>query len=158
MSHNINANASMDENSTYLFQPDTLLVDQYFESFRRKTYSEPEKNLMLAVLEDGLVCFVQHRSASTAAGKRLFREAEEWIFDEEDPDRLFSFENICAVLGLSRQYIRQQLSRRRDLKLGEHSKARIRWPNLRDRKKQRWGKVTGNQQGVLKRWRAARSA
>ncbi len=158
MSHNITANASLDENWTYLFQPDTLLPDQYFESFRRKTYLEPEKNLMLAVLEDGLLCFQQHLFASTTRGKRLFREAEEWIFDEGDRDRLFSFENICAALGLSRHYIRRQLSRRRDLKLAQRSKARIRWPNLRERKKKHWGKDIGNRRGALKQWRAAGSA
>jgi hypothetical protein len=145
MSHNINANASMDENSTYPFQTDTLLSDQYFESFRRKTYLEPEKNLMLAVMEDGLLCFQQHLSASTARKKRLFREAEEWIFDEEDRDWLFSFENICAVLGLSRQHIRRQLSRRRYLKQAENSKARMHRLILRERRNKRWGNGTGNQ-------------
>ncbi len=43
-----------EEKIASLFQPDTLLSDQYFENLRRKTCFEPEKRLMLAVLEDAI--------------------------------------------------------------------------------------------------------
>ncbi len=112
------------EQETSLFQPDYLLPAQYFETFRRKVYLEPEKRLMLAVLEDGLTCFQTYLLATKAMGKKLFREAEEWIF-EEDSDRLFSFEHICEVLGLNPQYVRGQLLWWRDTKLAEFSKAKI---------------------------------
>ena len=48
---------SVEEKVSSLFQPDTLLPAQYFETFRRKSHLEPEKRLMLAVLEDAVACF-----------------------------------------------------------------------------------------------------
>jgi len=46
-----------DEKIASLFQPDTLLSAQYFDTLRRKTLLEPEKRLMLAILEDAINCF-----------------------------------------------------------------------------------------------------
>ncbi len=51
---------SMDERVTSLFQPDTLLPDQYLDTFRRKLHLEPEKKLMLAILEDAVACFQKY--------------------------------------------------------------------------------------------------
>ena len=38
---------SMEERVTSLFQPDTLMPEQYLETFRRKLYLEPEKKLLV---------------------------------------------------------------------------------------------------------------
>ena len=92
-----------------LFQPDVLLPAQYFETLRRKTL-EPEEKLMLAVLEDGVACFLKYLRAENRTGKTLFRDAEEWIW-AENSDWLFSFENICEALGLSPTYVRRGLLR-----------------------------------------------
>lgn len=99
-----------------LFQPDTLLAAQYLELCRRKTYLEPEKRLMLAVLEDAIGCFQHCFLARDEKGKGLFRDAEEWIM-EENNHRLFSFENVCEVLGLNPNYVRQGLNRWKEMKL-----------------------------------------
>ena len=69
---------SMEERVTSLFQPDTLLPEQYLETFRRKLHLEPEKKLMLAILEDAIACFQKYILARDGKGKALFREAEEW--------------------------------------------------------------------------------
>jgi hypothetical protein len=52
---------------------------------------EPEKALMLAVLEDAITCIQK--------GKRWFRETVDWIVTDDD-DWLFSFNNICETLCL----------------------------------------------------------
>ena len=70
---------SMEERVTSLFQPDTLLPEQYLDTFRRKLYLEPEKKLMLAILEDAIACFQKYAFARDSKGKALFTEAEEWI-------------------------------------------------------------------------------
>ncbi len=97
-----------DEKIASLFQPDTLLAEQYLENFRRKTFLEPEKTLMLAVLEDAVRCFQD--SVQSRGGKKgkLFDEARDWFFSD-DSDWLFSFFSICAVLGLDPGYIRRGL-------------------------------------------------
>lgn len=107
-----------------LFQPDTLLSEQYFETLRRKTYLEPEKKLMLAVLEDAVACFQKYVSAQRAREKAIFQEAEEWIL-EENSDWPFSFESICEILGLNPEYLRDGLLQWKEVKLRERPKAKI---------------------------------
>ena len=115
---------SIEEKVSSLFQPDTLLPAQYLETFRRKGHLEPEKRLMLAVLEDAIACFQKYLFARDGKGRVLFREAEEWIM-EEGSDWLFSFENVCEVLGFHPQYVRQGLVRWKERKLAERPKAKI---------------------------------
>ncbi|MEK7210101.1 MAG: hypothetical protein AAB070_01645, partial [Candidatus Binatota bacterium] len=107
---NYNTGLSVEEKVTSLFQPDTLLPAQYLETFRRKAPLEPEKRLMLSVLEDAVACFQKHLFSRDPRGRALFRNAEEWI-EEEGSDWLFSFENICEVLDLDPHYVRQGLLR-----------------------------------------------
>ena len=59
---------------------------------------------MLAVLKDAIMIYKKRIDS----GNALFKEAETWLFDRER-DRLFSFETVCAVLGLSPGKIRQYL-------------------------------------------------
>lgn len=112
--------ATMDEMAS-LFQPDSLLPVQYFENFRRKVQAEPEKRLMLAVLEDALTTYQKHFSSRGGRGLRLFRETQEWIF-REDNGLPFSFSNICDVVGFDPDYIRQGLARWREMKISEFAK------------------------------------
>ena len=97
---------TMDERIGSLCQSDSLLVAQYFETLRRKTLFEPEKRLMLAILEDAINCFQDNLLAQDVRNSRLFHEAEEWIV-EADSDGVFSFESIYEVLGFSPRYVRQ---------------------------------------------------
>jgi hypothetical protein len=99
---------SMEERVTSLFQPDTLLPEQYLDTFRRKLQLEPEKKLMLAVLEDAIACFQKYVLARDGKGKMLFQETEEWVLDGND-DWLFSFANVCDTLGFDPDYIRRGL-------------------------------------------------
>lgn len=109
---------------TSLFQPDILLPAQYLETFRRKANLEPEKELMLAVLDDAIACFQKYMSARDGREKTVFHEAEEWIL-EEDSDWLFSFDNICEALGLNPPYVREGLVRWKKKKVLERRKAKI---------------------------------
>lgn len=115
---------SVEERVSSLFQPDTLLPAQYFETFRRKAHLEPEKRLVLAVLEDAIASFQKHVRASDGKGKAMFRDAEAWIL-EDDRDWLFSFTNICEIFGFDPQYVRQGLMRWKEAELARRPKAKI---------------------------------
>ena len=120
---------TMDERLASLFQPDTLLSAQYFSNLRRKTLLEPEKRLMLAILEDAIQCFQNNLPAQTVIKKRLFDEAEEWIFKRGE-DWIFSFDHVCEALGFTPEYVRQGLVRWKEKQRTKNLKAEA-W----DRKK-----------------------
>lgn len=132
---------SMEERVTSLFQPDILLPDQYLETFRRKFHLEPEKKLMLAVLEDAIACFQKYVFARDGKGKVLFREAEEWV-QEKSGDWLFSFANVCETLGFAPDYLRQGLMQWKANKLESRAKARVYQLTLRKGKRKREVPVT----------------
>ncbi|HEV8722107.1 MAG TPA: hypothetical protein VGW77_15910 [Candidatus Binatia bacterium] len=104
------AGLTTDEKIASLFQPDTLLTAQYFDNLRRKSLLEPEKRLMLAILEDAISRYQENMFSQDKRGKRHFREVEEWIADA-DSDWIFSFENVCESLGLNPAYVRKGLLR-----------------------------------------------
>jgi hypothetical protein len=87
-----------------VFADDMAVTSTYWETVIRKNYSQPEKELMLAVLKDALMTYKKR----VHSGNARFKEAETWFFDTEK-DRLFSFETICTVLGLSTGRIRNEL-------------------------------------------------
>ena len=91
-----------------LFQPDELASDEYQKTFKRTIPFEPEKRLLLAVLEDAIICFQKYFDAQDAKQRRLHEEAVSWIFDRGD-NRAFSFESICDTCGLEPDYLRMGL-------------------------------------------------
>lgn len=116
------ASLGAEEKMGSLFQPDTLLPAQYFDTVRRKAHLEPEKRLMLGILEDAIVCFQKYIFARDGKGKGIFREAEDWIL-EENSDQLFSFENICEVLGFNPKYVRKGLLLWKEMELAGRPKS-----------------------------------
>ena len=100
--------AGMDDRIGSLFQPDTLLGEDYAANFRRKIPLEPERTLLLAVLEDGIRCFQENLFAVNGKRRTLFDEAKEWLFSD-DANGFCSFVSICTMLNLEPNYIRRGL-------------------------------------------------
>ena len=102
----------VDENATVasLFEPDTVASAQYFDNFQRKTPTEPENRLLMAILEDAVHCFQDNVLAETGKSKKLFDDAEEWVLKDRS-DWVFSFHNVCELLGIDPEYLRTGLMR-----------------------------------------------
>ncbi len=113
-----NSALSTEDKIASLFQPDTLIAAQYFENLHGKTLQEPEKKLMLAVLEDAVECFQANISAQSGKRRALFQDAQQWIL-EEDSDWIFSFASVCEALEINPDYVRRGLLRWMEKKLGE---------------------------------------
>ena len=111
---------NVDERIASLFEPDTLLSAQYFGNLRRTTLLEPEKRLMLAILEDAINCYQDNLLAKRGRAGRLFTEAEELIL-EKGSNWIFSFKNICETLGFNPEYVRQGLLRWKEKKTAKYS-------------------------------------
>jgi len=98
-------------------EPETILPSQFFDRVQIDASLQPEKRLMLAVLEDAVGTFQKYVTAANRRGQRLFSEAEEW-FAGEATEWPFGFENICEALGLEAEYLRAGLWRWRDAQRG----------------------------------------
>jgi hypothetical protein len=98
----------LDDRIGSLFQPDTLLGEDYAANFRRKIPLESERTLLLAVLEDGVRCYQENLFAESGKRRTLFDEAKEWLFSD-DADWFCSFVSICTLLNLEPNYIRRGL-------------------------------------------------
>ena len=103
-----------------VFQPDALSSSEYFEHRRDKSILQPEKRLMLAILEDAVSCFQQNHCARHGERKMMLAEVEEWIFGRSE--WIFSFENICSVLGYNPDYVRAGLKRWREKEIANNQK------------------------------------
>ena len=92
-----------------IYQQSAVNVDEEFlDDLFKKSVREREEVLMLAVLEDAVACFQKYVHAKDSKGRALFRDAEEWIL-ETNSDWIFSFENICEILGINPSYLREGL-------------------------------------------------
>ena len=91
-----------------MFQPDPLTPYDYLRTSRRTVHLGPEKHLMHAILEEAIKTFRLHVSTKSRREHRLFLEAELWIMDRND-EWLFSFENVCEVLGFRSRFRAQWL-------------------------------------------------
>jgi hypothetical protein len=91
-----------------IFAPEVLLPSQFF-SARPAGAECPEQRLMLAVLQDAVSTLLKHGNRGRGRSRRLAREAQQWI-QARNHEWPFSFENICAVLNLDAEALRQGLS------------------------------------------------
>ncbi len=83
------------------YEFETLLPAQLYNPHRRGAL-QPEKRLMLAVMEDAVV--------SVLRGLPSARETRTW-FETDDPSWPYSFANLCDALGLDRHAVRAALQR-----------------------------------------------
>ena len=94
------------ENSGRLFEGDVIAPDQYLEIFSRSSHLEPEQELMLAILADAIECILKYCDEPIPLRAKLFNEAREWIFDQDDREP-FSFLSVCEILNFDPSYLRR---------------------------------------------------
>ena len=92
----------------FLSEADILASQQYYD--HETSGRQPERSLMSAVLLDAVECFQKYLLLHDEYSNRLFREAENWILDN-DREWLFSFINICDALTIDPHYLRKGLLR-----------------------------------------------
>jgi len=110
-------NPDADDCAHSLYRPDCVVPELSLERLRRTTSRSPEGRLALAVLEDAVDCFQKHVLATKARHRRLYREAEAWLFADsrgKTMDAAFTFDYICDSLGIDRDSMRRGLMDWRD--------------------------------------------
>lgn len=85
------------------FSPECVLPEQFFSL---SDLEQPEKKLMLAMLQDAIHC-LSYFFAKTIRERCLAQEAKEWI-ESSDTFLPFTFVRVCEALGLDPDYVRRK--------------------------------------------------
>jgi len=94
-----------------ILEPDIFLPSQFYGSGALSRKLEGEKRLMIAILKDAVECLDKYRGSRNSASQIQYENALEWVTDESQ-DWLFSFNNICDLLGFDAEYLREVLLKR----------------------------------------------
>ncbi|HEY2776100.1 MAG TPA: hypothetical protein VGK20_18815 [Candidatus Binatia bacterium] len=97
-----------DERLLDVFDPDIILPAQHFAAIQRKKFPSGEHRLLIALIQDAIECFQKHMHARDAKRRQLFLDAQGWIGSDDDR-AVFSFNNVCMMLGMNPDYVRQGL-------------------------------------------------
>ena len=92
-----------------LIQSEIMTVEQWNDENRRTKDTTPERELLFAVLEDAVRCYIEPVRHNR---KRLFHDAQAWFFtdDTSGPEAgYFSFDYICQVLDINASWFRTNL-------------------------------------------------
>jgi hypothetical protein len=96
----------MSERLLQIISSDASTSEHYRDTFRRSELLEPEKALLIALLEDGIHEYRKYYRARDRDGQRRFRKACEWLM-ADDEAWIFSFVNVCELLNLDPEYVRR---------------------------------------------------
>lgn len=79
--------------------------------YHNRWINEPERNLMLAVLEDAIRCFLGYRDGDNSARNRLaYADARDWI-NSKSRYSIFAFRNLCEIVGINPDSLKRELNR-----------------------------------------------
>jgi hypothetical protein len=94
-----------------ILEPDIFLPAQFYGTGGLSRQLEGEKRLMIAIFKDAVECLDKYRGARSSLGRSQYQNALEWVLDK-GTDWLFSFTNICDLLGFDPDYLREVLLKR----------------------------------------------
>jgi hypothetical protein len=94
-----------------ILEPDIFLPSQFYGTGGLSRQLEGERRLMIAILKDAVECLDKYRGARNSAGQSHYENALEWVQDKST-EWLFSFTNICDLLGFDPDYLRGVLLKR----------------------------------------------
>src|SRR5207253_82368 len=72
----------------------SIVASEFLEGVSARL--QPEKRLMLAVLEDAVSDFQKYATATSGRGRRLFANADGWLRSSAD-DQPLAFQSICPA-------------------------------------------------------------
>jgi hypothetical protein len=91
-----------------ILEPDVFLPSQFYGTGGLSRQLDGEKRLMIAILKDAVECLNKYRGARSSLGSNQYQNALEWV-EDEGTEWLFSFNNICDLLGFDPNYLRKVL-------------------------------------------------
>ena len=110
-----------DDKPVVPFEADILVAEDFDRIYRSGPIS-PERDLMVAILDEALNDYQRCFRAREKKGRKRFADARAWIL-KTDSQWIFSFINCCEVLGIDPGYLRRGLLRWKRRKRARFSSA-----------------------------------
>lgn len=85
---------------------DLMTPAQYFAGIKESRLWTAEKRLLLAILEQATDDYVLHTNATSVRNRRYHRNAERWLFEDVRDRFMFSFQDVCDILGINSEWYR----------------------------------------------------
>jgi len=99
-----------DTMSAGLFGVEAIMPVQFWGAAQKTDRGEPERRLMLAVLQDALLTLVTHAKRRSGKSRMIVEDVRRW-FASDSRAHPFAFGAICDVLGLDVSYLRSAVRR-----------------------------------------------
>jgi hypothetical protein len=94
---------------TYGLGPDTEAETTYLQAYRTPSLKDPERRLMVAILEDAIFSLPQgSRPVKEEHRHKSETQTQQW-FLSTNTDHPLSFVNVCGELGLEPSAVLRQL-------------------------------------------------
>jgi hypothetical protein len=94
-----------------ILEPDIFLPAQFYGTGGLSRQLDGERRLMIAILKDAVECLDKYRDARSGPARGQYQNALTWV-QNKDTQWLFSFTNICDLLGFDPDYLREMLLKR----------------------------------------------
>lgn len=101
----------LDETVAGACTPAIILPARYYWALRHRTWLDGERKLMLAVLDDGVQCYLKNIGARSRHRRILFFEVRAWMKSKHNHGP-FSFELLCQEFGIESARVRNALETR----------------------------------------------
>jgi hypothetical protein len=106
-----NTSLATHQDVAFIFEPDVLASDQFHAMLQANRASDPERRLMVAMLEDAVSCLAKDPRSCARQQRKAFEEAHSWVNAQDGEEWVFSFANVCEMLGFDPAYLRRGLNR-----------------------------------------------
>ncbi len=103
--------SAANQDLSFLFEPDVLASNQFNAILKGSHIPDPERRLMVAILEDAVSCLSKDPRRCPRPDRKSFEEARSWINANDTEGWVFSFTNVCETLGFDPTYLRRGLNR-----------------------------------------------
>ena len=103
--------SAANQDLSFLFEPDVLASNQFHSVIKSSSLPDPERRLMVAILEDAVSCLSKDPRRCPRQQRKSFDEAHSWINASDADGWIFSFTNVCETLGFDPGYLRRGLNR-----------------------------------------------
>ena len=104
-------NLAANQDLSFPFEPDVLASNQFHSVIKSSHTPDPERRLMVAMLEDAISCLSRDPLRCARQQRKSFEEAHSWINANDAESWVFSFTNVCETLGFDPTYLRRGLNK-----------------------------------------------